>query len=203
MFPRCTKDIVLASSSLSRRHMLEAAGVSVRVIHPEVDEAAVIEGLGENDLSPEDIAELLARTKATEVSRRDGGSVVIGGDQVLALDGKIYSKPKNLAAAQETLFSLRGKTHQLHSAVAVAEDGVVRWVYVETAHLKMRDLSPELIGGYLGTVGEDICRSVGAYEIEALGVHLFDEVDGDHFTIRGMPLIPLLNYLYDDGVFGQ
>ena len=200
MFPTCKKDIVLASSSLSRRNMLEAAGVPVRVVHPNVDEAAIIEGLGENNLSPEDIAELLARTKAEEVSHRYGGSVVIGGDQVLALDGKIFSKPKNLTAAQETLFALRGTTHQLHSAVVVAENGAVGWVGVDTADLKMRDLSPEFIGKYLGTVGEDICRSVGAYEIEALGVHLFDEVIGDHFTIRGMPLIPLLKYLYDDGV---
>ena len=203
MFTKVAKKIILASSSHSRMRMLEAAGIDATVVPSNVDEGVIIDGLAEGDLTPSDIAELLARTKAEAVSANFGAACVIGGDQILSLDGKIFTKPGNLDEARDALFKLRGRTHMLHSAVAVAEDGLTRWAYVETAHMTMRNFSAEFLGAYLGTVGEEICRSVGVYEIEGLGVHLFNDIDGDHFTIRGMPMISLLNFLYDDGVLGR
>jgi len=199
-FPKITKEIILASSSISRRQMLEAAGLEFGIQSPDVDEGAVLESFENSDLLASDIAEVLARAKAETVSARSGSACVIGGDQILSYEGRIISKSVDLDAARKLLLELKGKTHRLHSAVAVAVDGETRWAHVETAHLLMRDFSPTFLGTYLGTVGEEICRSVGCYELEGLGVNLFDKIDGDHFTVRGMPLISLLNYLYRDGV---
>ena len=116
----------------------------------------------------------------------------IGGDQILSFNDRIFTKPQSLDEARDVLLELRGQTHMLHSAVAVAVGGETCWAHVETADMTMRNFSAEFLGAYLGTVGEEICRSVGAYEIEGIGINLFDDISGDHFTIRGLPLISLL-----------
>ena len=200
MFLKSDKEIILASASPARKRMLESAGLNVTVVPGDIDEGSIIDSLDIKHVTAADMAEILARAKAEMVSARHGRAVVIGADQVLSLGNEIFSKPEHMDGARDTLLKLRGREHQLHSAVAIAEGGETRWAYVETAHLKMRDFTPHFLGQYLGHVGEAVLRSVGCYEIEGEGVHLFDEINGDSFTIQGMPLIALLNFFYDDGV---
>lgn len=198
---RTVKRLILASASVTRQRLLKSAGIAFECVTAQVDEEAVRAALElAGDTSPEDVAELLARAKAQEVLARHPDCVVIGADQILAQAGRIYSKPGGPAQARDHLLELRGKTHQLHSAVVVAEGKVEAWCVVETAHLTMRNLSPELIGAYLSRAGEDVRRSVGAYQLESLGVHLFERIDGDYFTILGLPLLPLLGELRRRGL---
>jgi septum formation protein len=202
LMARNAPELVLASASASRRQLLEAAGLSFRVVPAEIDEAAVREAVltGDDSILPADIAEILARAKAEEVSERHPEALVIGGDQVLALDGRIFEKPAGMAAARDSLLALRGKTHQLHGAVVLAEQGETTWSHLDTAHMTMRASTPEFIGRYLAAAGERVCQSVGAYQLEALGVHLFERIEGDYFTILGLPLLPLLAELRSRGV---
>ena len=200
VFPKINREIILASSSSSRKLMLDGAGIKYQALSPDVDEGAILESLEGSDLTPSDMAEVLARAKAETVSAGQTGACVIGGDQILSFEDRIFTKPENFEDARDALLALKGKTHTLHSAVVVAMGGETRWAHVETAHMTMRDFSPAFLGTYLGSVGDDICRSVGAYELEGLGVHLFEKIIGDHFVVRGMPLIALINYLYKDGV---
>jgi septum formation protein len=156
------RDVVLASETESRRKLLTAAGIAFRIVEPDVDEAAIHEALPKDngEMDPGDVAELLARAKAQEVSARFPGALVIGADQALSLNGKILDKPEHPEAARDTLFALRGKTHQLHAAVALAEGGQVTWTYIETAHLTMRPFSPQFLGRYLAAAGlKSISRS--------------------------------------------
>lgn len=189
--PRC---LILASGSAARRAMLEAAGVAFEVHPSSIDEDAVRDTLNaENaDIDPADIAEVLARAKAEDVSRRFPDAVVVGADQVLSLGREVFTKSADLEGARRTLMKLRGATHELHAAVAVAEAGEVGWATVDTARLTARSYSASFVADYLARVGARVCRSVGAYEIEGLGINLFERIDGDHFTILGMPLLPLL-----------
>ena len=172
------RDVVLASEMKSRRKLLTAAGIAFRTVEPDVDEASIHEALlkdkGETD--PGDVAELLARAKAQEVSARFPGALVIGAEQALSLNGKILHKLKDPDAVRDTLFALRGKTHQLHSAVALAEAGQVTWTYIETAHLTMRSFSPQFLGRYLAAAGPQVYESVGAYQLDGLGIQLFDRI---------------------------
>lgn len=186
--------LVLASGSAARRAMLEAAGIAFEVHASSVDEEAVRETLTADnaDIDPADIAEVLARAKAEDVSRRFPDAVVIGADQVLSLGREILTKSADLERARVTLMKLRGTTHQLHAAVAVAEAGEAGWATVDTASLTTRSYSASFVADYLARTGARVCRSVGAYEIEGLGINLFEHVEGDHFTILGMPLLPLL-----------
>ncbi len=200
MFLQSTIEIILASASTGRKKMLEDAGLNFRVLPADVDEGSIIESLENDHMAPSDIAEILARTKAETVSARNVDAAVIGADQVLSLGTEIFRKARNKEEAGEALLKLRGRTHQLHSAVAVARGGETRWAHVGMAELHMRDFSAQYLGQYLGHAGDRILRSVGCYEIEGPGVHLFNEISGDSFTIRGLPLISLLNHLYDDGV---
>jgi septum formation protein len=167
-----------------------------------VDEAAIREALLEDkgETDPGDVAELLARAKAQEVSARFPGALVIGADQALSLDGKILQKPKDPDAVSDTLFALRGKTHQLHSAVSLAEGGQVTWTYIETAHLTMRQFSPQFLGRYLAAAGPQAHQSVGAYQLDGLGIQLFDRIEGDYFTILGLPLLLLCARLREQRV---
>jgi septum formation protein len=199
------QDVVLASETESRRKLLTAAGLAFRIVPPEVDEAAIHEALRNNnaETDPGDVAELLARAKAEEVSARFPGALVIGADQVLSLDGKILDKPKDRDAVRDSLFALRGKTHQLHSAVALAEAGQVIWTHIETAHLTMRQFSPEFLGRYLAAAGPQVCRSVGAYQLDGLGIQLFDRVEGDYFAILGLPLLLLFSRLRENGILAS
>lgn len=185
--------IILASASLSRRDMLKNAGVKFESVQAGVDETAIRQALG--DVGPADMADVLARAKAEAVSSVHPGTLVIGSDQILSLDDQIFEKPADLDEARVNLLRFRGRVHQLHSAVAIASDGTADWCFSDTAHLKVREFTPEFLGHYLADVGPEICRSVGAYQLEGMGVQLFDEIDGNYFTILGMPLMPLLNEL--------
>jgi nucleoside triphosphate pyrophosphatase len=193
--------LILASASKSRARVLEAAGLAFIVEPPGLDETVMLQAVsGERLLSPHDVAEVLARAKAEAVSDLARQAHVIGGDQVLALGDTIFSKPDSMEAARRQLLDLSGKTHTLHTAVAVATDGATIWAETTIASLTMRKLSPQFIGRYLAAAGEEVLSSVGAYQLESLGVQLFDKIDGDYFSILGLPLIPLLDTLRREGV---
>ena len=168
----------------------------------DVDEPAIRKTLlaAKSAATPPQIADALARAKAEDVSQRHKGSLVIGGDQVLALGTELLTKAKDEAAARATLKKLRGMTHELHSAVALAVDGRVLWTHTGTARLKMRDFSDAFLEEYLTRAGDRIGQSVGAYELEGLGVQLFDKIEGDYFTVLGLPLLPLLAELRAHGM---
>ncbi|HVY59667.1 MAG TPA: Maf family protein [Xanthobacteraceae bacterium] len=189
--------LVLASKSLARRAMLEAAGIPLVLAPADIDERAIEQRSGPVDAAQ--AAVLLAREKARVVAARLGNRFVVGADQTLALGTRRFSKPADRAAAREQLRALSGRTHELHSAVAVGRDGRVVFSHVDVARLTMRAVSDRFIESYLDAVGPEATRSVGAYQLEKEGVHLFERIDGDHFTILGMPLLALLAFLRREG----
>jgi len=197
-----SRPLILASGSPYRRKMLEAAGLSFHVVPADVDEAALKRGLAAQTPKPipATIADALARAKAESVSVRHPDATVIGADQILALGDELLDKPGDLAAARVQLERLRGKTHRLISAVVVAEAGKVLWTHIDEAVLTMRPFSREFIDRYVAQAGPGLCQIVGAYEIEGPGVQLFERLEGDHFTIIGLPLVPLLAELRSRGV---
>jgi len=191
--------LVLASASKSRCQLLENAGFSFDIVPAEVDEQAIRDTLLQSDgVEPGDVAEVLARAKAEAVSAALPDRLVIGADQILGLDGKIFEKPRNMDDARQTLLDLRGKTHALHSSVCVAQAGRVVWHHGDAAYLTLWNLTPEFIGRYLSQAGEAVCQSVGAYQLEGVGVQLFERIEGDYFTILGLPLVPLVAYLREE-----
>jgi septum formation protein len=190
--------IVLASKSEARRAMLEAAAIPVEILAANVDERAIESKAGA--LAPGDVAQLLAREKTRAVAVKMPGRVVIGADQTLVLGSRRFSKPVDCDAAREQLRALRGKTHHLHSAVAVLRDDVVLFEREDTAKLTMRNFSDVFLDAYLKEAGAAVTASVGGYQLEKSGIHLFERVEGDHFTILGLPLIPLLQYLRGAGL---
>jgi septum formation protein len=177
--------------------LLEAAGLKLDVEPSTVAEGRIRHALeSENGLTePAHLAEVLARAKAEDVSQLRPDALVIGGDQVLALGAMLLSKPQNIDEARAMLLEMRGRTHELHSSVALARRGEVMWTATETAELKVRSFSKEFLEDYLSRTREMALASVGAYQIEGLGVQLFENVRGDYFTILGLPLIPLLEEL--------
>ena len=185
--------VILASQSRARQMLLGNAGVRFEAVPADIDERAVQSNSGLT--SPGEIAGLLAREKAIFVSARNPGRHVIGADQTLALGERLFSKPSGRALAAEQLRLLAGNTHALHSAVAVARDGKVVFDDVCVARMTMRNLSEGEISAYLDAAGEAVTSSVGAYQLEGLGVHLFERIEGDHFTILGLPLLPLFAFL--------
>lgn len=189
--------LVLASGSATRRALLEAAGVPIEVRPADVDEDALRDRLfaADPDVSHESVALALAEAKAKAGSADAQGALVIGADQVLSFQGKLFEKPKSVGDARAQLLSLRGKTHALHAAVALATDGEVVWRHTATACLTMRAFSEEALDTYLARAGDAVLTSVGAYRIEGPAVQLFDDIDGDHTTILGLPLLPLLKEL--------
>jgi len=195
-------ELLLASASPFRRKMLEAAGVPFRVVPANVDETALKRTLPAQGLkgTPAAVAEAVAAAKAEAVSSGFPESLVVGADQVLALEEETLDKPGDLAAARAQLERLRGRTHRLFSAVALAQGGQVVWSKVERATLTMRDFSGEFLDAYLARCGTGLCQIVGSYEIEGPGIQLFERVEGDHFTIIGLPLMPLLAQLRARGV---
>jgi len=186
--------LILASTSQSRRTMLSAAGVAFSAEAPGVDEDAVKDSLKGEKAAPAAIAETLAELKARKISLRHPDAFVIGADQVLDCDGVLYDKPPDLAAARRQLQSLRGKTHRLTAAVVVARGDARLWHHTQVATLQMRPFTDAFLDGYLAQVGEAACRSVGAYQLEGLGAQLFSRIEGDYFTILGLPLLPLLDF---------
>ena len=192
--------LVLASSSKVRARLLQEAGIAFTVQSPGLDEHAMREAVGSTGaLSPQDIAEVLARAKAEAVSELVPQAFVIGADQVLAFGDRILSKPDSMEAARRELLDLSGKSHTLHGAVAVAVKGGTVWAHGEASTLIMRALTPQFIGRYLAAAGEEVLSSVGAYQFEGLGVQLFEKIDGDYFSILGLPLLPLLDALRREG----
>lgn len=193
--------LILASSSKIRALLLEAAGLAFIVEPPGLDESIMRQAVGgERLLSPSDVAEVLARAKAEAVSDLARPAYVIGADQVLSFGDTVLSKPDSMEAARRQLLDLRGKSHTLHTSVALATNGATVWAETHTTTLTMRKLSPEFIGRYLAAAGEEVLSSVGAYQIESLGIQLFDRIEGDYFTILGLPLLPLLAALRREGV---
>ena len=193
--------LILASASKSRARVLEAAGLAFIIEPPGLDEGVMLQAVsGERSLSPHDVAEVLARAKAEAVSDLARKAYVIGGDQVLALGETIFSKPDSMETARRQLLDLNGKTHMLHTAATIATNGETIWAETTIASLTMRKLSPEFIGRYLAAAGEEVLSSVGAYQIESIGVQLFEKIEGDYFSILGLPLIPLLDTLRREGV---
>ena len=191
--------IVLASGSRFRKAMLEAAGVDIDVMPAEIDERAVEQTLEGTGASPEDVAQVLAEAKALDVSERNPGRLVLGCDQTLSLGDELFHKPENMEDARRHLLKLSGRTHQLNSAAVLARNGETFWRHVGVAHLTMRKLEPAFIGRHLARVGPMALNSVGAYQIEGEGIQLFEKIDGDHFTIVGLPLLPLLKELRELG----
>ena len=194
-----TGELLLASASPFRRRMLEAAGVPFRVVPAEVDESALKRSLA-GKVAPEGLAEALAAAKAEAVSGKFPADLVIGADQVLALGDETFGKPHDLVVARAQLERLRGRTHRLLSAVALARGGRIVWSKVDTASLTVRELSAAFLDEYLARCGERLLGIAGAYEIEGLGIQLFDRVEGDYFTIVGLPLLPLLAELRARGM---
>jgi nucleoside triphosphate pyrophosphatase len=185
--------LILASQSRTRRLLLANAGIDAEARPAEIDERAMQAAAGIT--APSDIAALLAREKALAVSARWPGRHVVGADQTLALGDRLFNKPDGRVAAFEQLRALAGRSHQLHSAVAVASDRTIMFEHIAVASMTMRPLSEIDVAAYLDAAGDAVAASVGGYQIEGLGVHLFERIDGDHFTILGLPLLPLLGFL--------
>ncbi|UFX45309.1 Maf family protein [Bradyrhizobium sp. 41S5] len=190
---RGPQKLILASQSRARRMLLENAGLEFEVLPADIDERAVQKKSGLS--APVEIASLLAREKALFVSRQKPGQYVVGADQTLALGQRMFSKTAGRAPAAEQLGLLAGQMHALHSAVSVARDGKVLFDDVSVARMTMRRLAADEIEAYLDQAGEAVTTSVGAYQLEGLGVHLFERIEGDHFTILGLPLLSLLAFL--------
>ena len=191
--------VILASGSESRRRLLSAAGVEASAIKPNVDEDAMKAGLRMEGLPVRDQAMQLAEMKAIKVSQR-GPGLVIGGDQMLALGEEAFDKPKDLEGAKQHLRKLSGKPHTLETAIVVCENGTPVWRHLSRPRLTMRPLSEDFIDDYVARVGEPLLSTVGAYQLEGLGAQLFARVEGDYFSILGLPLLPLLDYLRVRGV---
>jgi nucleoside triphosphate pyrophosphatase len=197
---RGNRPLVLASQSRARQTLLANAGIEFESDAAEIDERAIQQASGL--VGPGEIASLLAREKASFVSARRPGHHVIGADQTLALGSRIFNKPAGRAQAADQLRALAGQCHELHAAVAVAHDGKILFEHVAIARMTMRQLSDADIDGYLNEAGAAVTSSVGAYQLEGLGIHLFETIDGDHFTILGLPLLPLLAFLRGEHLLG-
>ncbi len=188
--------LILASTSTTRMAMLEAAGVPFEAQSPWIDEDSLKAGLRQEGITPRDLADALAEAKAIALSRREPDAMVLGCDQVaVAADGTLLDKPGSRDGLRSQLEQLRGSTHRQLSAAVVAQDGRPVWRHVDEAKLTMRNFSEAFLDNYLDVEGEAAAGCVGGYRIEAMGVQLFSQIEGSHFTILGLPLLPLLDYL--------
>jgi septum formation protein len=193
-------ELVLASASHSRQMLLRQAGVPFRVSPADLPEEALMADLAARQAGPAGIAQALAEQKALSVSRRHPGALVLGGDSVLAFGEELISKCADIAALRRLLQRLSGHSHELFSAAALARDGAPLWHYVSRARLTMRPLSPQFLEEYLSREGETVLSCVGGYRYEGPGAQLFEQVEGDYFTILGLPLLPVLAALRAQGI---
>ncbi|MFC7395910.1 Maf family protein [Chelatococcus sp. GCM10030263] len=191
--------LLLASTSATRRALVEAAGIPIEAEDPGVDERAVEGPLRASGTSTAEIALHLARAKALAVSMRHPGRLVLGGDQTLACGDSAFTKTKDRAAAHDQLARLAGRTHHLHSAAALARDGAIVFDVCQSAALTMRAMDDAFIARYLAAAGDAVLHSVGGYQLEGIGIQLFARIEGDHFTILGLPLLPVLEALRREG----
>ncbi|MBO9654071.1 MAG: Maf-like protein [Agrobacterium tumefaciens] len=189
------QELILASSSASRQMLMRNAGLTFSAIPADIDERALDEQLEREGASPEEVALELARAKALAVSALHPQALVLGCDQTMALGSRVYHKPKTMAEAEAHLLSLSGKAHRLNSAAVLVRKGEVVWKTISGAELLVRSLSPEFVSRHLQRVGEKALSSVGAYQLEGEGIQLFTSIEGDYFTILGLPLLPLLTKL--------
>jgi septum formation protein len=190
--------LILASHSATRQTLLTNAGLPFEARPAAVDERSLQQASGLT--APGKIAARLAVEKARSVSLRSSGRYVIGADQTLECGGRLFNKPDGRAGAVEHLRALAGHTHELHAAIAVVRDGNTLFENVSVARMTMRPLTENAIIAYLDAAGDAVMNSVGCYQLEGLGAHLFTRIDGDHFTILGLPLLPLLGFLRDEGL---
>ncbi|MFO1189332.1 MAG: nucleoside triphosphate pyrophosphatase [Alphaproteobacteria bacterium] len=196
-------DIVLASASVVRARILNDAGVACRVDPANVDESGIKADCAREGVAVETVVQRLAQAKAVAGSKRHPGCLVIGADQILECDGRRFDKPASLIEARTQLLALRGRTHRLVTAAALVRDGAPVWQAVDDAWLEMRHFTDSFLDGYLRAVGGQALQSVGAYQVEGLGSQLFARMTGDHFTILGLPLLPLLDALRIQGVLAS
>lgn len=197
---RGEEPLILASQSAARRMLLSNAGLTFDAAPADIDERAIQQKSGLT--VPGDVAALLAEQKAAFVSLRHPGRYVVGADQTLSVGDRLFNKPAGREQAAQQIRDLSGRTHELHSAIAVACDGATIFSHVSVAHMTMRQLDDAAIDAYLDAAGDKVTTSVGAYQLEGLGVHLFELIEGDHFTILGLPLLPLLKFLRGEGMIG-
>ncbi len=192
--------VILASGSDIRARLLRGAGVPLEVSVAKIDEAAIMASLQAEQAKPQNIVDVLAEYKAQRIALKQRGDLVIGCDQILVCDKQIYQKAKTLDEARETLASLRGRPHQLMSAVVIFENGLPVWRHTGQAQLIMRDFSDAFLDQYVTNEGTGILRSVGCYKLEETGAQLFSHIQGDYFTILGIPLLEVLGFLRTRGV---
>lgn len=187
-----TAKLILASKSIHRKNLMENAGLVFDICPAAIDERAIEAAIENAGTLPKEVALILASAKALDVSQQNSDSYVIGSDQTLSLGDEMFHKPDDMEQARRTLLKLSGKTHSLNSAISIAKDGETLWQHVSIAELTMRDMSPDYIGRHLAKAGDDVLSSVGAYQLEQHGINLFEKIDGDFFTIVGLPMLPLL-----------
>ncbi len=190
--PDKNTSIILASNSRFRAELLKNAGVDFSTASASIDERAIEQPLLEANLEPTDVAQVLAEAKAVDVSARNQNELIIGCDQTLSMNSIMFHKPADMKQARQHILKFSGKTHQLNSAVALVYNQQTIWRHVSIANMTVRKLSPEYIGRYLAHAGQSVLSSVGAYQLEGAGVQLFEQIEGDYFTIIGLPLLPLL-----------
>jgi len=189
--------VILASTSAIRRQILDAAGVSYRAMRPEADESALKQAFLKDGFDAQGLALALAREKARSIEAPD--ALIIGADQIMEMDGEIFDKPRSLREAANRLERCAGRAHRLVNGVCVVENGAVVFEHGASATLHMRAMSRGEIKDYLAAAGEEVLASVGAYQVEALGGRLFEKIEGDHFTVLGLALFPLLGFLKERG----
>lgn len=194
------KKLILASGSSARAQMLTSAGVPFSIDVARVDEDLIKASMMQEEFPPRDIADALAEAKTKKVSSRNAGALVLGADQILAFDRKIFDKPKSMAEAKDQLLMLKGNTHRLISAAVMMRDGVPSFRHIQITKLNMRNFSDAFLDDYLDKEGEKILECVGGYRLEGLGAQLFSHNEGDYFTVLGLPLLACLEHLRDQGI---